>query len=305
MKKNEDNEIPTFSGFVAIVGRPNVGKSTLLNHILGQKVSITSRKPQTTRHKIVGIKTVDNTQTIYVDTPGMHIQEPHMMNRYMNKTARNALKDVDVVVFMVDGLRWTEEDEMVFNLVSKIQRPIILVVNKVDQIAEKEILLPYLASLAKKFNFEHIIPLSARSGKNCEGLEQKIARCLPEGPFYYPEDQMTDRSPRFRIAEIIREKIIRALGEELPYTTSVEIEKMKEEPKVYIISAIIWVERVGQKAIVIGEGGKRLKDVGIRARRDIELLLNKQVHLKLWVKVKENWSDDERALKSLGYTDLD
>jgi GTP-binding protein Era len=301
MKSNE----LLYSGYVAIVGRPNVGKSTLLNHILGQKISITSRKPQTTRHRIIGVKTLLNRQTIYVDTPGMHSVEPHAINREMNRAAKNALKDVDVVVFMVDGLYWTEEDEMVFKLVTKMSCPVILVINKVDKIKEKERLLPYLEKLQERFEFAHIIPIAAKLSKNVSLLENKIADFLPEGPQYFPEEQITDRPIRFRIAEIIREKLIRALGQELPYATSVEIETMKEEPKIYSINALIWVERVGQKAIVIGEGGKRLKDIGIKARQEIEALLNKKVHLRLWVKIKENWSDDERALKNLGYFDAD
>jgi len=302
MRDNQD----TVCGYVAIVGRPNVGKSTLLNHILGEKLSITSRKPQTTRHRLLGVKTVDNSQTIYVDTPGMHIEETHLLNKFMNKEARRALIDVDVIVFVVEGLRWNVEDQLVFDLITKIKCPIILAINKVDMLPDKTTLLPYCESLASKFKFFEIIPLSATHATNIDALERAVASCLPKGPHYFPETQITDRTPRFRMAEIIREKLVRSLGEELPYSTTVEIEMYKSDQseKVPLISAIIWVEREGQKPIVIGKNGERLKEIGIRSRKDIEKIIGRQVHLKLWVKVRGSWSDDERALKSLGYIDL-
>lgn len=292
-------------GYVALVGRPNVGKSTLLNKLLEEKISITSRKPQTTRHKILGVKTEGNTQIIYVDTPGMHIHEPHALNRSMNKASKTALRDADVVVLIVENFRWTEEDEMVFNWVLKIKKPVILVINKIDKVPEKESLLPYLEQMAKKYTFEEIIPVSARNGNNVQALEKRIISLLPESPHYFPLGQVTDRPMRFRLAEIIREKVIRSLGQELPYATSVEIEKLKEEPKIYHIHAIIWVEREAQKPIVIGEEGRRLKEVGIRARKDMEAYLNKKVFLRLWVKVKENWSDNDTLLKNWGYHEGD
>jgi GTP-binding protein Era len=303
MRDNPD----TRCGYVAIVGRPNVGKSTLLNHILGEKLSITSRKPQTTRHRLLGVKTIDNVQVIYVDTPGMHIQEAHLLNKFMNKEARRALVDVDVIIFVIDGLKWTEEDQLVFDLISKIKRPVILALNKVDTLSDKTMLLPYCESLAVKFGFVEIIPLSAKHKINIEALERAVIGCLPKSPHYFPETDITDRTPRFRIAEIIREKLVRLLGAELPYTTTVEIEHYKADKseKVPLISAIIWVERDGQKPIVIGKNGERLKEIGIRSRMDIEKLLGHQVHLKLWVKVRSGWSDDERALKSLGYVDFE
>lgn len=301
------DNLETTCGYVAIVGRPNVGKSTLLNHILGEKLSITSRKPQTTRHRLLGVKTVENNQTIYVDTPGMHIEEAHLLNKFMNKEARRALIGVDVIIFVVDALKWNAEDQLVFDLISKAKCPIILAVNKVDTIPEKTNLLPYCESLALKFKFFEIIPLSAKRVTNIDALERAVAACLPKSPHYFPESQVTDRTPRFRIAEIIREKLVRSLGAELPYTTTVEIEMYKKDKskKVPVISAIIWVEREGQKPIVIGKNGERLKEIGIRSRADIEKLIGHQVHLKLWVKVRGGWSDDERALKSLGYIDLE
>jgi GTP-binding protein Era len=299
-----DKDLKTLCGYVAIVGRPNVGKSTLLNRLLGQKLSITSRKPQTTRHSILGVKTIDSTQIIYVDTPGLHLKEVHAINKYMNKAAKNTLKDVDIIIFVLESFRFTEEDQMVFDLIEKMNKPVILVINKIDKILEKENLLPYLEEMSKKFPFRALVPISARSGKNILGLEKEIIKLLPMNPHFFPAGQITDRSARFRIAEIIREKVVRSLGEELPYATTVEIEMFKEEEKIYRISAIIWVERDAQKPIVIGEGGLRLKEIGTRARKDMEVYLNKKVHLRLWVKVKENWSDDERALKSWGYGDI-
>ena len=301
------DNIDTVCGYAAIVGRPNVGKSTLLNHILGEKLSITSRKPQTTRHRLLGVKTVENAQTIYVDTPGMHIEEAHLLNKFMNKEARRALVDVDVIIFVIDSLKWNAEDQLVFDLVTKAKCPIILAVNKVDTLLEKTALLPYCESLALKFKFAEIIPISATRTTNIEALERAVARYLSKSPHYFPEEQTTDRTPRFRMAEIIREKLVRLLGEELPYSTTVEIEMYKSDKseKVPLISAIIWVEREGQKPIVIGKKGERLKEIGIRSRKDIEKIVGRQVHLKLWVKVRGGWSDDERALKSLGYIDLE
>ncbi len=302
-----DNNVDTVCGYVAIVGRPNVGKSTLLNHILGEKLSITSRKPQTTRHRLLGVKTVNNVQTIYVDTPGMHLQEAHLLNKWMNQEARRALIDIDVIIFVVDGLQWCLEDQLVFDLITQTKRPIILAVNKVDTLIEKTSLLPYCESLTSKFRFADIIPLSAIEKTNIDALERSVACYLPKSPHYFPAGQITDRTPRFRMAEIIREKLVRSLGAELPYAATVEIEMYKSDQSetVPLISAIIWVEREGQKPIVIGKKGERIKEIGIRSRKDIEKFLGHQVHLKLWVKVRSGWSDDERALKSLGYMDLE
>jgi GTP-binding protein Era len=303
MKKNQKEKNNSYSGYVAIVGRPNVGKSTLLNRILGEKLSITSDKPQTTRHRILGIKTLDNLQTIYVDTPGLHIAEHSALNRHMNKAARNALKDVDIILFVIEGLKWTAEDEWVAGLLKDIAKPVILVINKMDTVPDKKLLLARLQDFANQYHFLEMIPISATQGTQVDTLQSIVANLLPEGPHYFPDDAITDRSMRFRVAEIIREKLTRSLGEELPYSLTVEIESLKEEDYIQHISAIIWVEREGQKPIVIGKKGERLKSIGIQSRKDIEILFNQKVNLKLWVKVRGGWSDDDRALASLGYID--
>lgn len=300
----DENEFKTTSGYVALIGRPNVGKSTLLNHLLSEKVSITSRKPQTTRHRILGIKTIQDAQIIFVDTPGMHLGERRLLNRHMNRAAKNALQDVDVVVFLIDSLKWSEEDEWILSLLKNLKKPVILGVNKSDTVSDKTSLLPLLKEMAQKYQFAEIIPISARKGTNLKTLEAKILTLLPKGPHYFPSDAVTDKTPRFRIAELIREKLTRALGAEIPYSITVEIEKFQDEAKLATIHAVIWVEREGQKPIVIGKRGERLKELGTRARLDIEKLLGKKVHLRLWVKVRGGWSDDERALASLGFIDL-
>lgn len=291
-------------GYVAIVGRPNVGKSTLLNHILGQKISITSRKPQTTRNAVVGIKTEGDVQIIFVDTPGMHLGQQKAINRYMNKAATSAMKDVDVVIFVIDRFIWTEEDEAVAEKLQHLSCPIILAVNKVDQIEDKETLLPHLQSLSEKLNVAEIVPMSALRNTNLDRLEQLVTEKLPHGTHMYPEDQITDRSSRFMAAEIVREKITRQLGDELPYEMAVEIEEFKQEGNLLNISALILVERDGQKKILIGDKGERIKLIGTQARMDMEKLFEMKIMLKLWVKVRSGWSDDERALRSLGYNEF-
>jgi len=291
-------------GYVAIVGRPNVGKSTLLNHLLGQKISITSRKPQTTRNAVLGIKTEGETQIIFVDTPGMHLGQQKAINRYMNRAATSAMKDVDLVVFVVDKTIWNEEDEAVAQKLQHLSCPIILAVNKVDQIADKETLLPHLQQLAERLGVDEIVPISALRNQNLDRLEQLVIDRLPEGIHMFPEDQITDRSSRFMAAEIVREKITRQLGDELPYEMAVEIEEFKQDGSVLHISALILVEKSGQKKILIGDKGERIKLIGTEARIDMEKLFDMKVMLKLWVKIKSGWSDDERALRSLGYNDF-
>jgi len=291
-------------GYVAIVGRPNVGKSTLLNHILGQKLAITSRKPQTTRHNMLGIKTEGEVQTIYVDTPGLHKENQKALNRFMNKTAVTALRDVDVVVFVVDRTRWTDEDQMVLERVRFVKCPVLLAVNKMDRLEDKADMLPHLQWLQEQLPEATLIPISAQHGHNLEALEELVAEHLPEGEHFFPEDQITDRSSRFLAAELIREKIMRQLGAELPYQVAVEIEEFKYEKGVLHIHGLILVERDGQKKILIGEKGERIKRIGQEARQDMETLFDAKVMLNLWVKVKGGWSDDERALRSLGYSDL-
>ncbi len=294
----------TRCGYVAIVGRPNVGKSTLLNHILGQKLAITSRKPQTTRHNMLGIKTEGDVQAVYVDTPGLHKHNDKALNRYMNRSASTALKDVDVVVFVVDRTRWTDEDHMVLEKVQYVKCPILLAVNKADRLEDKSELLPHLEWLATQLPQAEVVPISALHGQNLDTLERLVAENLPESEHFFPEDQITDRSSRFLAAELIREKIMRQLGAELPYQITVEIEEFKQEGRVLHIHGLILVERDGQKKIIIGDKGERIKRIGQDARKDMEVLFDSQVMLNLWVKVKGGWSDDERALRSLGYTDF-
>lgn len=290
-------------GFVAIVGRPNVGKSTLLNQLLGQKISITARKPQTTRHRILGINTHDNAQILYVDTPGLHLGGDRAMNRYLNRAASGAISDVDVIIFVVDKLKWTEEDDFVLEKLHQINVPIIVAINKIDQISNKEVLLAHIKTLTDKHDFKLVIPICAEKGEAVTQLEEEVIKLLPLSPPFYPEDQITDRSERFLAAELIREKLIRQLGQELPYRLTVEIEQFKLVKKVLHINALIWVEKPGQKAIVIGKQGAQLKAIGEAARKELEAFFTTKVYLQLWVKVKQGWSNDERALQSLGYRD--
>lgn len=297
-----DHQDITRCGLVAIVGRPNVGKSTLLNRLLGQKVSITSRKPQTTRHRILGIDTENNCQTIYVDTPGLHQDEKRAINKLMNRAAATTLSEVNLVLFVVEGTRWTEEDEAVLNRIKDSKLPCFLIVNKVDKVPERQDLMLHLQVLNKKFNFDEIIPVSAKQGKQVETVRELVQSRQPESEFYFPDDYITDRSSRFMAAEIIREKLMRFTGDELPYATTVEIEQFKmADNGVYRISGLILVERETQKRMVIGKGGKHLKTMGEQARIDMENLFENKVFLELWVKVKQGWADDERALRSLGY----
>lgn len=299
-----DQSVDAFrAGYVALVGRPNVGKSTLMNHLLGQKLSITSRKPQTTRHRILGIKTTEHEQFVFIDTPGIHQGEKQALNRYLNRAASSILQDMNVVVFMVEAMKWNDEDQLALSQCEKAECPVILVVNKVDQVKEKEKLLPFIKEISARYPFAAVVPVSAKQGQQLDELEHSIANQLPESEPLYPEDQITDRSIRFLAAEIIREKLVRLLGDELPYASSVEIEKFDEDNSLVKIYAVIWVERDNQKAIVIGKEGNKLKRIGQEARVDLEALLEKKVYLKTWVKVKRGWADDERALQQLGYRD--
>jgi GTP-binding protein Era len=288
-------------GFVALVGRPNVGKSTLLNFLLEQKLSITSRKPQTTRQQVLGVKTVDADQMIFVDTPGLHRDEPKAINKAMNRSATSAMADVDLVLFLIDRGKWTEEDAWVLEKLRTVKAPVALIVNKMDLMDDPKALLPEMESLHALHDFAGVFPISALRQKNLDVLETFVRRNLPEGHHLFPEGQITNRTERFLAAELIREKIIRQLGDELPHTTAVEIEGFQpDEHGTQHISAIIFVERDGQKRIVIGTGGSRLRSIGTEARRDMEKAFDSKVMLKLWVKVKSGWSDDVRALQSLG-----
>lgn len=288
----ENNQTTTHCGTVAIIGRPNVGKSTLLNKILGEKLSITSAKPQTTRQQILGIKTQGNIQSIYIDTPGLHQQTQRRLNREMVREAINALADVDVIGFVIEAGRWTSEDQAILERLKKQEQPVILIINKVDKIKDKTRLLPFLEECSKKMSFLALIPLSAQKGDNVSGLEKTIVEQLPVAEFIYPSDQITDRNQRFLAAEFIREKLMRALYKELPYWLTVGIEEFTEEKKLIKLSAVILTERPGQKAIIIGKNGELLKKVGTQARLDMEQCFGKKVYLNLWVKVKAGWSEE-------------
>ena len=291
------------AGHVALVGRPNVGKSTLLNRLLGQKLAITSHKPQTTRHSILGISTLKDGQIVYIDTPGIHQRGDKAMNRYLNRTATSVLAGVDLVIMLVDADHWTDEDEMVLQRVRDSKLPAMLVINKIDTLKQREELLPLLATLTEKTGIETVVPVSARTGDNCDHLEETILLALPEGENFYPEDQITDRPERFFAAELIREQITRRYHKELPYSTTVEIEEYDVQPRIYRIGAIIWVERQNQKAILVGKGGQALKETAIEARKQLEEFFQTKVYLRLWVKVKKSWSADQASLTRLGYSD--
>lgn len=298
----------TRCGSIAIVGRPNVGKSTLLNRLIGQKLSITAHKPQTTRHNILGVKTVGDTQAIYIDTPGIHLHGKRALNQILNKSAASSLHDADVIILVVQSLVWNEHDQRAFDLVISAASsepdspiPVYLFVNKTDLVENKNQLLPYLSSLPESEHCTAVIPGSAKDSTALDTLEKAVFTHLPEGPFQFHEDDLTDRSSRFLAAEHVREQLTRLLSEELPYALTVEIEQFEESPKMMKIGAVIWVEKSSQKGIVIGKNGEKLKDVGTRARKSMEKLFGQKIFLQLWVRVKEGWADDERALRSLGY----
>ncbi len=288
-------------GYTAIVGRPNVGKSTLLNRIIGQKLAITSHKPQTTRHSILGVKTTAEGQIVYVDTPGIHKRGNQPMNKYLNRTAKSALADVDMLLFVIEALRWTDEDEAVLKTVIKYGLKCILIINKVDRIKDKEDLLPFIAEVSSRHPFTEVIPLSALNGANVAELEAKVINYMPEGDNIYPDDQLTDRSERFLAAELVREQLTQRYAKEIPYALTVEVEKFEVKNGVYHITTLIWVERKGQKNIIIGKNGEALKDVATQARIEMEKLFDHKVFLKVWVKVKKSWSSDSKSLHQLGY----
>lgn len=291
------------TGYAALVGRPNVGKSTLLNRLIGQKLAITSHKPQTTRHSILGIQSRDDGQIVYVDTPGIHQRGAKALNKYLNRTAKTVLADVDVLLFVVHAGQWTDEDDAVLQAIVRTGQPVIAVVNKVDTVTRKEALLPLLSELSQRHDFAAVIPVSARQGDNCDALEDQVLALLDEGAAIFPDDQLSDRPSRFFAAELIREQVIRRYHKELPYATSVGIEKFEEKPNVYVIHAVIWVERDSQRGILIGRQGEALKAAGTAARKALEKFFEIKVHLELWVKVKSSWSADESSLNQLGYGD--
>ena len=289
------------TGFIAIVGRPNVGKSTLLNALVGQKISITSKKPQTTRHRITGIRSDESSQLIFVDTPGFQLEHKNALNRAMNKSVTSTLNSVDVVLFVIEALRFDERDKQVMKLLPD-SRPVILVINKIDMVADKGELLPFIERMSKEHTFAEIVPIAAEN-KQIQNLPDTIRKYLPESPPMFDADDVTDRSERFLAAEIIREKIFRLLGEEVPYSTSVMIEQFTQEGNLRRIHASVIVDNPGQKAILIGKGGEKMKAISTQARKDMETLFGSKVYLEVWVKIKSGWADDERAVKSLGYGD--
>ena len=288
-------------GYVAIVGRPNVGKSTLLNHLLGQKISITSRKPQTTRHNILGIRTTDNIQCIFIDTPGFHSGYKKAINRHMNQSVVTAVNDVDVIIFLVEKSQWLAEDQLMANQLKTVKCPIVVAINKIDQLTDKSVLLPHMQQLMADINPQEIVPISALHQQNLDQLITLVSEYFPESDHFFAEDQLTDRSSRFLAAEIIREKITRRLGDELPYQAAVEIERFVQQKAIIHIHALIIVEREGQKRILIGNKGLKIKQISQQARQDMEILFNSKVMLTTWVKIQSGWSDNERALQSLGY----
>jgi GTP-binding protein Era len=288
-------------GYAALIGRPNVGKSTLLNRLIGQKIAITSHKAQTTRHALLGIRTLPQGQILYVDTPGLHLRGGSALNRLLNRTAESVLRDVDVVVFVVQAMAWTKEDEAALNALRDNRQGVVLVVNKIDLVKPKERLLPYLSRVAERHDFAAVIPASARRDENIRQIERVVLEKLPAAPNLFPEDQITDRSERFLAGELLREQLTRRYADELPYALTVEIERFEESGRLYRIGAVVWVERPGQKAILIGKNGEALKETSILARESMEKLFQRKVWLDVWVKVKKSWSSDEHSLASLGY----
>ncbi len=301
MIKVADHTIDTYCGYIAIIGKPNVGKSTLLNHLIGQKISITSRKPQTTRHQLLGIKTQGDKQAIFVDTPGLNQNNKKAIHRSMNRAASSTILDVDIILFVIDKDRWTEHDTWVMQQLKPARCPIILIVNKIDQMHDKQQLLPYLKRIQSQFTFAEMIPSSALTGLNLDRIEEVIYQYLPLGVHLFPPDQLTDRSERFMVSEWIREKITRQMGAEVPYQIAVAIESFNDDGKTIHIDALIFVEREGQKRMIIGSKGERLKKIGCDARLDMETMLQRNVMLKLWVKVKKGWTNDEKTITQLGY----
>ena len=288
------------SGFAALVGRPNVGKSTLLNALIGAKLSIVTPRPQTTRHRILGILTLPQAQIAFLDTPGLHLKATRALNKAMNRTAAAALEGADLAVLVVEALRWTREDQLVLERIVRAHRPVIAAVNKIDRVRPRERLLPYLAELTQRHEFLAIVPVAARGGDNIEDLKHTIAAQLPRSPALFPEGELTDRTLSFRIAETIREKLTLELNQEVPYGIAVEVERLAQEEGQLAVDAAIWVDREGQKPIVIGAGGERLKRVGRTARLALNGMLGQRLHLNLWVKVRDNWADSARALHELG-----
>jgi GTP-binding protein Era len=301
------NEPAFHAGTVAVIGRPNVGKSTLVNALVGAKVSITSNRPQTTRHRLLGIATFPQGQLLLVDTPGLHREQSRhggkAMHRAMNRAARGALEGVDAALLVIEAGRWDDGDALAYDALREAKVPVVLVVNQVDRTKDKTKLLPFLAEVSKDRDFASVHPVSALKRQGLEPLVESALKLLPRQPALYAEDEITDKSQRFLAGELVREQLMRQLGAELPYATTVEIERFEVDGAMYRIGAVVWVEREGQKAIVIGKAGARLKDIGAKARHSMENLFGHKVFLETWVRVREGWSDDEAALKAFGYGD--
>jgi GTPase len=297
------NESTKKSGIISVIGRTNVGKSTLINKILGQKIFITSRKPQTTRNRLIGIKTKDNSQAIFVDTPGIHQGENRALNEYMNKVAFNAMLGVDILLFVIEKLTWNSQDQEILDKLPQDVPNIILLINKIDQLTEKNSLLPFIKEVSSRYTFKEIIPISALKNKNLITLENLIFSNLPERDHDYPEDQLADVPEKFLVSELIREKCITRLGDEIPYRLMVGIDSFEEKKGIIDISSTLYIEKQSQKGILIGRKGEKLKNIGTAARRDIEKLLGKKVMLRLWVKVKKDWTNNKISLNAFGYSD--
>ena len=301
---NVDTSTPDYrAGTIAVIGRPNVGKSTLVNALVGAKISIVSPKAQTTRHRLLGIATFPEGQLMLVDTHGIHGRQTRAMNRYMNRAARGAVSDVDAAVLVIEAGRWTEDDSLAMSALKESKVPCVLVVNKVDKVADKNSLLPFIAKITAEHEFTSVHPLSALKNKGTEALVKTLIGLMPESEAHYGEDEITDKSERFLAGELVREQLMTRLGEELPYSTTVEIEKFEEDGQMLRISAVVWVERESQKPIVIGNGGERMKAISTSARIGMEKLFGRKVFLETWCRVREGWSDDEAALRRFGYLD--
>ncbi|HEX5755973.1 MAG TPA: GTPase Era [Arenimonas sp.] len=296
-----ESETPFRCGTVAVVGRPNVGKSTLINALVGVKVSIVSPRPQTTRHRLLGIASFEHGQLLLVDTPGIHGDQRKAMNRYMNRAARGSIEGVDAALLVIEAGRWTDDDALAYKALHEAGVPCLLVVNKVDKIADKTALLPFIAELTQRREFAAVHPLSALKGKGLDALVASLLKLMPEAPPAYAEDEITDRSERFLAAELVREQLMLRLGDELPYAATVQVEKFEEDGELLRIAAVIWVEREGQKPIVVGKGGERIKAISTAARIGMEKLFGRKVFLETWCRVREGWSDNEAALKRFGY----
>jgi GTPase len=293
--------LQTFCGYAAILGRPNVGKSTLLNTLLGRKLSITCHKRQTTRHVIHGIKTADPHQIIYVDTPGLHKNHRRTLNRHMNQVATHAVYDVDVAIFVVDAMVWTDEDDYVLEKIKDAECPVILAVNKIDQFHDRKMMLPIIEKLAAKYDFSSVIPICATKAENTDAIEKKVAEFLPEGDYFFESDRITNRDREFLVAEMIREKLFHTTHQEIPYSAAIIVEKMQPRNGVLYANATIFVEKSSQKAIIIGKGGSHLKTIGSQARKELEVFFDQRIYLQIWVKVKQGWADDEKAMQQLGF----